>query len=248
MTVVKSNGRLCLGYVTPSATYEGLVVSKTITQNNGVVAYLRADASRTVSAGQFACQTYLLSATTSHAGTDMYGGFFQAVCRSTTSWDRIVGGGFRVAASNNSTGGDGTYAAGVFQVDVEDYTSITTAHGCLVEAFEIDTGSITNAIGIEVEDIAIATNNWAILTNAGNVTFNEGGDANSDFRVESDSYDAINVDSGDNELELMKNAAGKIGFFGATPVVQRAKADYNNWAAFTDVVDALVDLGLFDVA
>jgi len=43
-------------------------------------------------------------------------------------------------------------------------------------------------------------------------------------------------------------AAQKLGFFGAPPVVQRAKADYNNWAAFTDVVDALVALGLFDAA
>jgi hypothetical protein len=40
----------------------------------------------------------------------------------------------------------------------------------------------------------------------------------------------------------------KIGFFGAGPIVQLAKADYNNWAAFTDVVDALVAIGLFDAA
>jgi hypothetical protein len=40
----------------------------------------------------------------------------------------------------------------------------------------------------------------------------------------------------------------KIGFFNKTPVVQLAKASYNNWAAFTDVVQALVDIGLFDTA
>jgi len=40
----------------------------------------------------------------------------------------------------------------------------------------------------------------------------------------------------------------KLGFYNATPVTQRAKANYNNWAAFTDVVDALVALGLFDAA
>ena len=42
----------------------------------------------------------------------------------------------------------------------------------------------------------------------------------------------------------------KIGFFSvaAAPVTQRAKADYNNWAAFGDVVNALVALGLFDAA
>jgi len=39
-----------------------------------------------------------------------------------------------------------------------------------------------------------------------------------------------------------------VGFFGKAPVSQRLKANYNNWAAFGDVVDALVDLGLFDAA
>lgn len=34
----------------------------------------------------------------------------------------------------------------------------------------------------------------------------------------------------------------------ATPVVQRAKASYNNWASLSDVVNALVALGLFDAA
>ena len=47
---------------------------------------------------------------------------------------------------------------------------------------------------------------------------------------------------------LVGTYGGLIGFFDATPVAQRAKADYNNWAAFTDVVDALVALGLFDTA
>jgi len=40
----------------------------------------------------------------------------------------------------------------------------------------------------------------------------------------------------------------KLGFYGATPVVQRPKASYNNWAALGDVVNALVSLGLFDAA
>jgi len=49
-------------------------------------------------------------------------------------------------------------------------------------------------------------------------------------------------------MNIATAAAQKIGFYGVTPVTQRAKANYNNWAAFTDVVDALVDLGLFDAA
>ena len=43
-------------------------------------------------------------------------------------------------------------------------------------------------------------------------------------------------------------ASQKLGFYGATPVIQRAKASYNNWAAHTDIVAALVALGLFDAA
>ncbi len=40
----------------------------------------------------------------------------------------------------------------------------------------------------------------------------------------------------------------KIGFFSATPVTERLKADHANWAALSNVVDALVELGLFDQA
>lgn len=43
-------------------------------------------------------------------------------------------------------------------------------------------------------------------------------------------------------------ASQKLGFYNATPVVQRTKAAHNNWAAYTDVVNALVELGLFDTA
>lgn len=38
----------------------------------------------------------------------------------------------------------------------------------------------------------------------------------------------------------------KIGFFNATPVSQQLKANHNNWVALSDVVSALVNLGLLD--
>jgi hypothetical protein len=61
----------------------------------------------------------------------------------------------------------------------------------------------------------------AVLTTwyGGGLVVNEPGN-DYDFRVESADYDAINVDASDNALELMKNAAGKIGFFAVTPIVQ----------------------------
>ena len=40
----------------------------------------------------------------------------------------------------------------------------------------------------------------------------------------------------------------EVGFFNTTPVAQLAKASYQNWGAFTDVVNALVDIGLLDTA
>lgn len=38
----------------------------------------------------------------------------------------------------------------------------------------------------------------------------------------------------------------KVGFFNRTPVSQQTKATHNNWASLSDVVQALVDVGLFD--
>lgn len=46
--------------------------------------------------------------------------------------------------------------------------------------------------------------------------------------------------------QIGTSATQKLGFYGKTPVVQRAKASYANWAALSNVVQALVDLGLFD--
>lgn len=59
-----------------------------------------------------------------------------------------------------------------------------------------------------------------------------------------DPYFGIGVDGS----ALKGTYGGLLGFFGATPIAQLAKASYNNWAAFTDVVDALVAIGLIDAA
>jgi hypothetical protein len=47
--------------------------------------------------------------------------------------------------------------------------------------------------------------------------------------------------------ELRFNA-GKMGFFGHAAAAQPAKASHNNWAALSDVVAALVAIGIFDTA
>ena len=66
------------------------------------------------------------------------------------------------------------------------------------------------------------------------------------FRIETETSSGTTTLAG--EMMLGEDTSDKVGFFGTSPVLQRAKADYNNWAAFGDVVDALVDLGLFDAA
>ena len=66
------------------------------------------------------------------------------------------------------------------------------------------------------------------------------------FRIETTTSTGVATFAGD--LLFGEAATDKVGFWGATPIVRPAKADYNNWTAFTDVVDALVDIGLFDAA
>lgn len=39
----------------------------------------------------------------------------------------------------------------------------------------------------------------------------------------------------------------RLGFFGATPVLQQTKAGHNNWVNLSDLMSALVNLGLIDV-
>lgn len=51
-----------------------------------------------------------------------------------------------------------------------------------------------------------------------------------------------------NGLKIGTAATDKLGFYGKTPVVRLAKASYGNWAALSNVVQALVDIGLFDAA
>ncbi|MBL8829560.1 MAG: hypothetical protein JNM18_21455, partial [Planctomycetaceae bacterium] len=59
--------------------------------------------------------------------------------------------------------------------------------------------------------------------------------------------DGINLSVGNaNGSRIGSSSDQKLGFFGATPVNQRAKSNYNNWTTHLDVVQALVDLGLFD--
>ena len=54
--------------------------------------------------------------------------------------------------------------------------------------------------------------------------FNETGNQYLDFRVETDNYNAIFIDASNESIVLMSNAAGKVGFFGATAIVRPTTA------------------------
>lgn len=104
----------------------------------------------------------------------------------------------------NQTGGSITNAIGV---GIEVYTSAGSATNAIGLQPLVDTqggaigngigiyipsmtlsggGTILTAYGIQINNINVATTNYAIQTKAGNVVFNDSHDANTDFRVEGD--------------------------------------------------------------
>ena len=68
----------------------------------------------------------------------------------------------------------------------------------------------------------------------------QAGNTSSDVVMSLKTRDGVNV------FRIQGNKS--LGFFGASPVTQRLKASHNNWAALSDVVNALVELGVFDAA
>lgn len=106
-----------------------------------------------------------------------------------------------------------------------------------------------------------AGNIQVLFTGDGGAVFNEEGN-NADFRIESQNYDAFLIDADDDAAVLMNNSSGKIGFYGATPVVRPAAytptnvstdrsfdADSTTIAELADVLGTLIadiqSLGLF---
>ena len=87
---------------------------------------------------------------------------------------------------------------------------------------------------------------------SGNLRFVDNATGNAVFTVTAAGItmaEGENIAVGTTTGTLIGTAATqKLGFFGKTPRVQCAKASFNNWAALSDVVDALVALGLFDAS
>lgn len=89
--------------------------------------------------------------------------------------------------------------------------TITTAnHLYFYAPTKAGSGAITNLYGIYMEDMSLgSTLNFAIVTNAGNIVFNEGGDANTDVRIEGDTdANLFFTDASADAIGIGTNAPG----------------------------------------
>lgn len=98
-------------------------------------------------------------------------------------------------------------------------TTYTLFHG---QYYGSGSGTPTTAYGLLLDDVSVATTNYAIYTNAGDILLNAGG-GQCDFILKGDNYNLIETDSSDDEIWIGNNAASKISFFGATPVAQQSE-------------------------
>jgi len=130
------------------------------------------------------------------------------------------------------------------------------AHGYTQSGNIVASANNSMAIG---DDVTASASNSIVFglscTNATANSFRIGWSANGGIHIKNQELwfkdnDAIfALDAGTtNGLQIGKTSSQKLGFFGKTPATQRLKTNYNNWASTSDVVNALVDLGLFDQA
>jgi hypothetical protein len=180
------------------------------------------------------------------SGGTFIGGFFDAdsVAGQTVDIDYLMGMRGRAFHRATSTLG---YGHGMeFDVVNNATGTITNAIGASLSIYNNSTGAITFAWG---NQITIAKNSGSIGTGVAldisgvDVTHSGYGIKIGNITGDTDHY-AIYTAMGD--ISLMASADDKMGLWGATPVTQPAKADHNDWAALSDVVQALVDVGIFD--
>lgn len=87
----------------------------------------------------------------------------------------------------------------------------------------------------------------------GDAIFNNDNQSDADFTVKSDNYDALFVDASNDAVVIMSNSAGKIAFFGATPIDREsfiadptggATTDTEARTAIASILDVLINYGL----
>lgn len=137
--------------------------------------------------------------TTGSSGT--YRGIYQqSISTGPADITTLVGGHYRASQESGSADTLNIAIAGDFLIGTRVNNTINSGYGVRVSS-PYGTGTITNLYGIFIEDQSAGTNSFAILTNAGNVVINEGGDASTDFRVEGDTdTNLLFTDAGDDRV------------------------------------------------
>jgi hypothetical protein len=110
---------------------------------------------------------------------------------------------------------------------------------CRIEGDTATNLLVTDA-GLDAVHIGTTTQGVIAKFSASEIVFNDTGLSTLDFRVESDTYDALFVDASNDSAVLMNHASGKIGFFGATPTTKTAVADPSA-VTTTETADATYD-------
>jgi hypothetical protein len=119
--------------------------------------------------------------------------------------------------------------------------NIVSSYGLWVNTMGIS--GFTNAYGIYLDNQSGATNNYAIVTNSGDIIFNNAGSANADLTWKTDNYNGIFGDASNDSIVLMSNSAGKVGFFGATAIARHAHiADASDAATVITVCNHILSV------
>ena len=167
--------------------------------------------------------------------------FSGAVGTSVATWSDITHTGIVLSGSLNTGGNSITGSAYTITSSSGNLTLSAAAALALSPANSIDFSKNFVAQADALQIIPWQTANtylrlMAYDTGVGNVEVAR-------MQGAADPYFAM---GGSQEFQFTNG--NKMGVFGATPVGQQLKASHNNWAALSDVVNALVNLGFIDSA
>lgn len=207
IATLAANGYATFGSSTTPAAPVTISLTRTdsATNMNGIQVTLNhnpaASSANNVAAGRLVSQA---------TGSQNHTGFFE---------------GLNGICANNGTGLISTGFGGRFSLQILSSGGMTAGTGFRVlSPFVSGAGTIGTLAGIYIEDQAIGTvANYALITNAGNVVFNEGGDASTDLRAESDteanmilldgSADLLYLGGSTNGVTIAKG--GDVAFIGS---------------------------------
>lgn len=228
ITSFNSRGALTINATTTTGTTGSLVTTQTMTNPaSGTYSFNLLTASVALSNNAAGAQDfYALNASISTASdARVYNNaqlrsFFLAVTHNGSGTIAVAFGGY----ANVVNAGSGIITTQIgYRAQLRNTGSGSVSSAFCFNAVDaiVSAGSITTQVGLNVADLTSATNNYAIRTNAGHVVFNEGGDANTDFRVEGDNLASLlHVDA----------SADSVGINTATPAALLDINGFYRWA------------------